>query len=209
MIFLLYTDLFKISTNSVTGPLLPRVALAICWAAFAILSARLKHRRALENNIDNELVLEVRKSLTYPWYDVNMKKKKRREEKYESNERGDETFLRLWCHLNHRPRRGESMHKPLDIDQASLKALLSTGHKENTHTKLSASIEVEKFKKMIKHWRKNCTPVALWVKVSLFSTPKTLILCKVPIIRWIAVTCALESYSLIIMIQHAQNSEST
>lgn len=28
--FFLYTDLFKISTNSVTGPLLPRVALAIC-----------------------------------------------------------------------------------------------------------------------------------------------------------------------------------
>jgi len=25
-----YTDLFKISTNSVTGPLLPLVALAIC-----------------------------------------------------------------------------------------------------------------------------------------------------------------------------------
>lgn len=38
------------------------------------------------------------------------------------------------------------------------------------------------------------TPVALCVKVSLFSTPNTFILCRVPIIRWIAVTWAFESW---------------
>lgn len=39
--------LFKISINRVTDPLLPLVALAICWAAFAILKARFKQRRTL------------------------------------------------------------------------------------------------------------------------------------------------------------------
>jgi len=41
------TDLFSISTKSVTGPLLPRVTLAICWAALAILKARFKQSRTL------------------------------------------------------------------------------------------------------------------------------------------------------------------
>lgn len=71
------------------------------------------------------------------------------------------------------------MHKPLDIDQASLEAVLSTGHKENlTWIKVE-----EKAYEMRKQWQNICTPVALCVKVSLFSTPNTLILCKVPTIR--------------------------
>lgn len=41
------TNLFKISTNRITGPLLPRATLAICWAAFAILSARFKQSKTL------------------------------------------------------------------------------------------------------------------------------------------------------------------
>lgn len=117
-----YTDLFKISTNSVTGPLLPLVALAICWVAFAILSARLKHRRTLQDNIDNRLVLEIRRSLTYPWFSFLSANDNETEnkEKCGSNERGKElTFLHLWYHLDHQPKRGESMHTQLDIDQAS------------------------------------------------------------------------------------------
>lgn len=42
-------------------------------------------------------------------------------------------------------------------------------------------------------YKRMITPVALWVKVSLFSTPKVCILWSVPIIRYRAVTCALES----------------
>lgn len=41
------TNLFSISTNSVIGPLLPRATLAICCAAFAILSERFKQSKTL------------------------------------------------------------------------------------------------------------------------------------------------------------------
>ena len=46
-ISLLDTNLFRISTNKVTGPLLPRVTLAICWAAFAIRRERFRHSKTL------------------------------------------------------------------------------------------------------------------------------------------------------------------
>lgn len=41
------TDLFNISTKSVTGPLLPLVTVAICCAAFAILSERFRQSKTL------------------------------------------------------------------------------------------------------------------------------------------------------------------
>jgi hypothetical protein len=44
--------LFKISINRVADPLLPLVALAICWAAFAILKARFKQRRTLKQSFN-------------------------------------------------------------------------------------------------------------------------------------------------------------
>jgi hypothetical protein len=49
--------LFKISINRVTDPLLPLVALAICWAAFAILKARFKQSRTLKQSF------KIRKSV--------------------------------------------------------------------------------------------------------------------------------------------------
>lgn len=51
--------LFNISMNSITGPLLPLVAFAICCAAFAILKARFKQRRTLNNKVqkDQEIIL--------------------------------------------------------------------------------------------------------------------------------------------------------
>ena len=51
--------LFNISMKSMTDPLLPRVALAICWAALAILKARFKQSITL-NQV--ELFTKVNKN---------------------------------------------------------------------------------------------------------------------------------------------------
>lgn len=100
-----------------------------------------------------------------------------------------QTFLRPSFHHGRLPKIGANKHKQLDIDQASSKVLPNTKH-------INRLIQGRKLlvrKKRIEVVSLSLTPVALCVKVSLFSTPNTFILCRVPIIRCIEVTCALES----------------
>lgn len=59
--------LFSISIKSKADPLLPLVAFAICWTAFAILNARFRQSKTLEKTLSYHIRMRKEESVQCQW----------------------------------------------------------------------------------------------------------------------------------------------